>query len=244
VKASPGRRLPAHGIMALSVVCGAGSLVAFAGLPVGTLSVRMHWPEAGALCWDALLCFAFFLQHSGMVRRRFRARLAGVIPEPYHRAVYSIVSGVVLTSVVLLWQPSPRHLLALGRAFRWGARAGVMLAICVFIWGALAVRDFDFFGLGSIRAHLQGSTAPKAVFLIRGPYRWMRHTWYFGAIVLFWSCADLTADRILCNVLWTGWVCLGARLEEADLLTEFGDSYAQYRRQVPMFIPWRGPVAG
>ena len=36
---------------------------------------------------------------------------------------------------------------------------------------------------------------------------------------------DFTSDRLLFNVLWTSWVCLGTRLEENDLVHDFGDVY-------------------
>jgi methanethiol S-methyltransferase len=229
--------------MILAVVCSVGSLALFVGFLVGFPgAVRMRWPQSGVLWWDGLLSLAFFLQHSGMVRRQFRSRISGVVPPPYHRAVYSIVSGVVLAGVVILWQPSEGHLLVLEAPLGWAARALAPLAISLFIWGAFTLRGVDLFGLGAIKAHLRGSMEPAPVFIVRGPYRWMRHPWYLGAIMLFWSCTDLTADRLLFNVLWTAWVCIGARLEEADLLGEFGDAYDKYRRRVPMLIPCRGPA--
>jgi methanethiol S-methyltransferase len=236
-----GKRI-GYALMVLSIACGAGSLALFAARPIGVLSVRLHWPESLLLPWDALLSFAFFLQHSGMVRAGFQARLSAVIPPAYHRAIYSIASGIALAGVVLLWQPSSIHLLVLGGAYRWVARVAVLLAIGVFIWGAVAVRDLDFFGLKSIRSYLQHSAPHEPVFLVRGPYRWVRHPWYFGVLVLIWSCTDVTADRLLFNVLWTAWVCVGTKLEERDLMVEFGDAYARYRQKVPMLIPWRGPI--
>jgi len=235
--------LLANSIMILAVVSGVGSLALFVGFPVGSLgAVRMRWTESGILCWDGLLSLAFFLQHSGMVRQQFRARISGVIPPRYHRAVYSIVSGIVLATVVMLWQRSEDHLLVLEGPLLWAGRAVALLAISLFIWGTFTLRGLDLFGLASIKAHLRGSTEPAPVFIVRGPYRWVRHPWYLGAIMLFWSCADLTTDRLLFNVLWTGWICIGARLEESDLLSEFGDAYDKYRRQVPMLIPWRAPA--
>jgi hypothetical protein len=41
--------------------------------------------------------------------------------------------------------------------------------------------------------------------------------------MLFWSCVDFTSDRLLLNVLWTDGVCLGTRLEQIDLVSDFGD---------------------
>lgn len=227
--------------MILSVACGVGSLALLIGFPLGSFGIaRMHWPEFGVLCWDGLLCLAFFLQHSGMVRRQFRDGISGIVPQCYHGAVYSIASGLVLAGVVILWQPSDKHLLVMEGPLRWAAYAGSLLAIAVFIWGVFALRGVDLFGLNSIRTHLRGSVAPDSGFVVRGPYRWVRHPWYAAAIVLFWSNTDLTADRLLFNLLWTVWVCVGARLEEKDLLAQFGTIYGEYRRQVPMLVPWRG----
>jgi hypothetical protein len=90
---------------------------------------------------------------------------------------------------------------------------------------------------------MRGTVEPAAVFVVRGPYRWVRHPWYAAVSAVVWSCPGLTADRLLFNVLWTGWICLGAMLEEADLVAEFGDTYETYRRRVAMLIPSRRPAA-
>jgi protein-S-isoprenylcysteine O-methyltransferase Ste14 len=237
------QKLFAKLMMVLAVVCGVGSLILFAAYPVGSYaSVRTQWPLLGILLWDGLLCLVFFLQHSGMVRRAFRDRISGIVPRQYHRAVYSIASGLVLTGVVILWQPSDTHVFVLAGPFRLAAYVGVSIAVAVFIWGAFALRGVDLFGVSAIKAHDHGTAEAVSEFVIRGPYRWVRHPWYAAAIVLFWSCIDLTADRLLFNVLWTGWICFAARLEERDLLHDFGAVYDKYRRQVPMLFPWRAPA--
>ena len=204
-----------------------------AGVPTGFPDTY----EGAVGQWAAI---AQTVQHSGMVRREFRDRTSGIIPRRYGRAVYSIASGLLLTAIVTLWQPSDTHLFVLDGPFRLAAYAGVLAAIAVFVWGAIAQRRLDLFGLAAIQAHLRGTTEAASELVIRGPYRWVRHPWYAAAIVLFWSCPDMTADRLLFNVLWTVWICMGATFEEKDLLTEFGDDYARYRQRVPMLIPWRG----
>ena len=59
-------------------------------------------------------------------------------------------------------------------------------------------------------------------------------------LVLLWACPDVTADRLLLNGLFTGWIVVGSRLEERDLVREFGDAYRDYQRKVPMLLPWPG----
>ena len=238
------QKFVANSISTLALVFGIGGLVLFVGLPLGSLGVvRMQWPEAGVLWWDALLSVAFFLQHSGMVRRQFRTRVYGRIPSCYHRALYSVASGIMLAAVALLWQPSNNHLLVLGSRFRWVALALATGAFALFLWGALALRNLDLFGTRAARARAQNTEDEPAVFVVRGPYRWVRHPWYLAVIMLFWACVDFTSDRLLFNVLWTSWVCLGTRFEETDLVHDFGDVYEKYRRRVPMLIPWRRPAA-
>jgi hypothetical protein len=52
------------------------------------------------------------------------------------------------------------------------------------------------FELAAIRAHLRGAVEPAPAFIVRGPYRWVRHPWYLGAIMLLWPAADVSSDRL------------------------------------------------
>ena len=228
----------------LAIVCGIGSLIFFALFPLGSLAIlRAPWSEPWLLCWDALLSFAFFLQHSGMNRRRFRAWLSRRLAPRYHGALYSVASGAVLTLVVAFWQPSATHLLVLHGNARFFARALGALALVIFIWSAFALLTFDPLGLRPIKAHLDGRTCETPRFVVKGPYEWVRHPLYACAIAMIWTWPEMTADRLVFNLLWTIWICVGACLEEGDLASDFGDAYREYRLRVPMLIPWRGRAA-
>ena len=48
--------------------------------------------------------------------------------------------------------------------------------------------------------------------------------WYLVAMMLFWSCVDFTSDRLLLNVLWTDWVCLGPGSNRSILCPTLGTS--------------------
>ena len=74
-------------------------------------------------------------------------------------------------------------------------------------------------------------------FVVKGPYRWVRHPLYLFMILMIWSSPNLTMDRLLFNGLWTVWIVIGSILEERDLIFEFGDVYREYQQRVPMFIP-------
>jgi methanethiol S-methyltransferase len=49
------------------------------------------------------------------------------------------------------------------------------------------------------------------------------------------------ADRLLFNILWTTWIVIAAKLEERNLVCDFGDQYREYQARVPMIIPYRFP---
>lgn len=74
-------------------------------------------------------------------------------------------------------------------------------------------------------------------------HRYVRHPLYLFVLILIWSAPQMTADRLLFNILWTAWIVIGARLEERDLVGEFGDAYRDYQRRVPMLLPWPRPRA-
>jgi protein-S-isoprenylcysteine O-methyltransferase Ste14 len=232
-------RLADHSMMALAVLCGGGSLVLFAAGPFPIVPLGLS--DFAALLWDALLSVTFFLQHSIMVRAPVRARVGRIVPERYLGSVYAIASGVVLGLVLLLWQRSPTVLLALRGAPRWVVHGLAAAALVGLAWGALSLRSFDPFGLGPIEAHMRGSRRRASTFTARGAYRWVRHPLYSAFLLLIWARPELSADRLLFDALWTSWILVGTVLEEKDLVAQFGEPYLEYRRKVPMLIPWRAP---
>jgi protein-S-isoprenylcysteine O-methyltransferase Ste14 len=192
--------------------------------------------------WDGFLSLLFFIQHSGMIRASFRNRISSVIPSDYHPAVYSILSGVVLTGVVILWQTSQTVLFQIEGPLRALPRAISLLAIFGFVWGVRALRTFDPFGRIPAVVRLRGGQLRPPSFDLGGPYLWVRHPLYFFTLVLIWTAPVISSDRLLFNVLWTLWIVLGSHLEEKTLVTEFGERYRHYQKTVPMLLPWRGPV--
>ena len=237
-------RFTAYFVIVLSAVFGGGSLLLFgAFLIVGPFTIiRFDASEGQMLIWNASLSMLFFIQHSGMIRATFRAWLSSAIPLYYHPAIYAIVSGLVLTIVVLLWQTSQTVLFRIQGPLQVLPRAVSLLAIAGFIWGVRALRTFDAFGRIPIVVHLRGKQLRPPEFVLRGPYLWVRHPLYFFVLVLIWSTPNVTSDRLLFNVLWTFWIVLGSYLEEKDLVAEIGEKYRDYQKTVPMLLPWRGPI--
>jgi len=235
-------RVASYVMIYLAYGFGAISLIFFMiFLYKGSLNfVSLNLSHTAALGLNLCLSLAFFIQHSIMVRRSIRRWLSKHIDTNLHGALYTIASGVFLLFVVVFWQESDYLLASPQGIIRWFLRFIFLLSFVGFYWGVKALGNFDGFGIRPIKRQLRGQKPQKAMpFVIRGPYRWMRHPLYFFCLLLIWSCPDLTVDRLLFNILWTAWILVGAIFEERDLVTDFGDAYRSYQRGVPMIIPWR-----
>lgn len=224
----------------VSSVIGGGSLALLAVfLLVGSFElVPMGLSPRSTMFWNATLCLVFFVQHSGMIRQTFARTTARVIPRHLYGAVFSIASGGALLLLLFLWQRSPVEVWSVDEPWRWLLVVGIGLAITGFAAGVRALGGFDGFGLRPIRDRLRGRDRPPTPLTVRGPYRWVRHPLYSCVLLMLWSCPDVTADRLLLNILWTAWVIVGTILEERDLNRDFGGEYADYQAAVPMLIPW------
>ena len=228
-------------VILTAIFLGGGSMLLFGVfLFFGPFQViHMGWSEPGTLTWDALLSLVFFVQHSCMLRRGVRRQLARVIPAHYHGALYAIVSGVVLTVVVVFWQPTSTLLYSAEGVLLWLVRGSFLLAMAGMAWGAQALGTFDPMGLAPLRASLRDKQAASPELVIRGPYLWIRHPLYLFSILMIWCNPEVTLDRLLFDGLWTAWIYGATFLEEADLVAEFGEAYREYQRKVPRLIPWR-----
>ena len=235
-------QLIAKSMIAVASLIGSVSMLLFiVFLFTGSLGlVQMGLTETEVLAWNGILSFAFFIQHSGMIRRSFRARLSTIIPSYFNDAIFAVASGIALIAIIIFWQPSTTVLHEFHGLPRWIARSFFFLAIAGIGWGVYALKNFDAFGRNPIRNHLSGKQQQFQTLTVYGPYLWVRHPLYFFVLLLMWSCPNLTLDRFIFNVLWTVWMVIGTILEEKDLLSDFGDDYRQYQGRVPMLIPWKG----
>lgn len=228
-------------VITISTIAGSLSLLLFGVFlfSVPLTVIEFESSTTGILVWDALLCLIFFIQHSTMIRKAFRQRLETIVPRLYHGALFTMASAAALFALVLLWQDSGQTLLRLEGGSRWILHGVFFVSLIGLIWGMQVLRAFDIFGNQAILDHMGKSNVRDMPFTIQGPYRWVRHPAYFFILVMIWCRPDLSLDRLLFNLLFTGWITLGTYLEERDLVAEFGESYLDYQSKVPMLIPWK-----
>jgi len=99
------------------------------------------------------------------------------------------------------------------------------------------IDHFELFGLRQVFDRLRGAAARANPFKTPLLYRIVRHPLMLGFMLAIWATPHMSAGHLLFAVLLTGYILVGVRLEERDLVAQFGKTYQQYRRRVPMLIP-------
>lgn len=240
---SPNRRFTPYFMIGLAGFLGGGSLMLFMFfLYIGPLKlVNLSLDDTTTLWLNTSLCLAFFVHHSVMIRKSFRQRLARFIPEEYDSAFYAITAGIFLLLLIVFWQESAYTIVSAQGIWVWILRGVFLLSVVGFAWSWWSLGVFDPFGILPIMDHLRGRERPPIPFTASGPYRWVRHPLYILMLLMIWAYPNLTADRLLFNLLCTIWMIIGTVLEERDLVGIFGKEYRDYQNNVPMLIPYRLP---
>jgi methanethiol S-methyltransferase len=88
--------------------------------------------------------------------------------------------------------------------------------------------------------YLLGRSDKTMQFVTPGPYRLVRHPLYVGWLFAFWMTPVMTLAHLLFSVATTAYILLAIQFEERDLVRDHGEIYEEYRRSVPMLIPFVG----
>lgn len=191
-----------------------------------------------ALIIDALLLFAFAVQHSVMARPAFKEVLTRFIPEAAERSTYVLCSSLLLMALFAFWQPVG------GIVWHVTNPAGQNVINFVFGFGfalvfvaTLLINHFDLFGLRQVSLYLVRK--PYTYLEFRTPlfYRYVRHPLYVGWLIAFWATPTMTGAHLLFAVLTSAYILTAIRWEERDLVTIHGAKYQDYQKRVPKLIP-------
>ena len=196
-------------------------------------------PLAPAIAIDAGLLALFAVQHSVMARRWFKERWTRVVPPALERSTYVLFSSVALIALFAFWQP-------LGGVI-WNVTdpvgRAVLYAMFAFGFGIVLVttfmiNHFDLFGLRQVWLFFRGRPYTRLLFGTPLFYRYVRHPLYVGWFFAFWATPTMTFAHLLFAVATTAYILVAIQFEERDLVHEFGGSYEEYRRRVPMLVPF------
>src|SRR5579871_2316364 len=119
----------------------------------------------GALAANLGLVLLFGMQHSVMARPGFKRWWTRIVPEPIERSTYVLLSCVVTSLMVWLWQGIDVIVWdvqqPLGRALLWGLFAAGWLLVPAT---SLMIDHFDLFGTRQVWLYLRGREYTSGAF--------------------------------------------------------------------------------
>ncbi|HZF16734.1 MAG TPA: isoprenylcysteine carboxylmethyltransferase family protein [Steroidobacteraceae bacterium] len=199
-------------------------------------------PQVGliqALLVDLGLLMLFAVQHSVMARPAFKRVFTRLIPESAERSTYVLASSAALIALFYYWQPIGGQI--------WNVTdptwRGVLYGVYAFGWLLLLyvtflINHFDLFGLRQVWLELVDRPYTDVGFKMPALYRLVRHPLYIGWLVIFWATPSMSATHLLFAIATTGYILVAIQLEEHDLEAQLGADYRDYKRRVPMLIPF------
>ena len=192
-----------------------------------------------ALLVDASLLLLFALQHSIMARPVFKKWWTRIIPEQLERSTYVLLASLCLMLLMWQWQPIGGIVWSTGNV----ATKNMLVIAYLIGWSIVFVstfliNHFDLFGLRQVWLYFRGRAYMHLPFRLPLFYRVIRHPLYLGFLIAFWSTPVMTTAHLLFAILTTGYILTAIQLEEKDLVKIFGERYRNYKRWVPMIIPF------
>ena len=175
----------------------------------------------------ALAWLSFGLGHSLLAREGAKVRLRPVFGAGY-RLAYNLFATLHIAAVYAVgaWAFRGQSDFVVVEPWGW-----VFTTVHVVGWIGLliALRGYDLgrlAGTRQIRNARLGISEPEDEPLRRdGLHRFVRHPLYSAAFLILWGSVYLV---------------VGSHFEERFLERLYGDAYADYRRRVPAFVPWKG----
>ncbi len=141
--------------------------------------------------------------------------------------------------IIILWQESPSILMSITEPYIYLLRAIQFASILGLVWAVKSLSNFDPFGRKQISKFINNQKEAQGKLIYSGAYNYIRHPFYFFILIMIWTYPVISADRLLFICLWTIWIVLGTFLEEKDLVNQIGDEYLEYKKRVPMLIPYK-----
>jgi len=191
----------------------------------------------------AVAWLVYFLVHSALASLRVKHFVAARWPwlMPKYRMVFNLVAAALLLvalALMLGWSGPP--VLEWRGGWCWLSLGLSLAALGLFVWSLMYYDISEFLGLRQLRAQ-ETRVEDQEHFTISPLHRFVRHPWYFLALVLIWT-RDMHAAQLLSSVFMSAYFILGSRLEETKLLAYHGDAYARYRERVAGVFPVPGRI--
>lgn len=189
-----------------------------------------------AACW-----LAYFALHSWLASLTFKRWVAARWPGfmPAYRLAFNLLALLLLAPILLFTYALPGPWL-----WRWEGAWGLLangFTLLALVGVAASSRGYDmaeFIGWRQWRGQIKTAEDQEG-FRISTFHRFVRHPWYFCALILVWS-RDMNPAILLSSVMLSAYFVIGSRLEERKLVALHGNLYRRYMRHVAGLFPLPG----
>lgn len=215
-----------------------GFLIDF-GVPISINSGIPGDNPWSAAVINSLLVLGFGLHHSITARPWFKKWWTRYIPQHLERSTYLYMTAMVTAVLVVFWQPIPISLWIIKES--WAELAAIIAYIMV--WSIMFAAtfhfgNFSFFGIGEVLARYRNQKPSDINFSARYLYALVRHPISLGWMLTPWLVPHFTLGQLVFAITVGIYVLVATLFEERDLIKEFGQTYREYRKKVPAFIPF------
>jgi protein-S-isoprenylcysteine O-methyltransferase Ste14 len=243
------RRRPGAVARGLTLAYGLASYVAFLAAFLYAMGFVGNWGvpkgiDTGAsgavvpsLLINAALLAGFVLQHTIMARPAFKRWWTKIVPKPIERSTYVWMASACLGLIFWQWRPLTQTVWSVG-----GLAGSALAVVSLMGWAIVLVASFaishmDLFGVRQTWLEFKARTYRPVGFRLVGFYKLIRHPLMVGFLIAFWATPVMSVGHLFFAGMTTGYILFGTWMEERDLVAEHGESYLEYRRRVPGFIP-------
>jgi len=194
---------------------------------------------SAAVAVNILLLALFAVQHTIMARPAFKEIWTRWVPWHVERSTYVLLATAILAVMAWQWRPLPEPVWRVENP----RAAGVLTVVSLAGWGSVLVSTFlidhfELFGLKQTVSYAMGRPHEPPTFKERLFYHWVRHPLMLGFLIAFWATPTMSLGHLLFAVVTTAYILIAIQIEERTLVQLHGDHYRDYKRRVPMLIPF------
>ncbi len=175
------------------------------------------------------------------IKQAIRKRMGERAYHGFYRLGYNVFAVLTLLTpgLFVLFNPG-RVIWQIDGVARLPLLAIQVVGLVGLFTSLLQIDFWRFAGLRQVNAYLsnQPLPLPDEPLQINGLYRLVRHPLYLFSLMVIWPLDTMTESWLAFNIASTLYFTLGSLLEERRLIAVYGESYLEYRQQVPWLIPF------
>ncbi|WP_286828181.1 MULTISPECIES: methyltransferase family protein [Kordiimonas] len=190
-----------------------------------------------AFAINVALIVLFGLQHTVMARQSFKSRLVALLPPAAERSTYVLMTAIVIMVMAQYWQPMTGSIWLVENETARLVITGIYYFGWAFTLAATYMLNHNhLFGLQQSFKPDDPDAGAKE-FVTPMFYKVVRHPIQTGVLIAMVATPDMTVGRATLAVGMTVYILVGLHYEERDLITEFGDTYRDYKKRVGGLLP-------